>query len=42
MAKRLDIAQVLRVDRKNRVFVSQKMAERIEFSEKPDSLTIVP
>ena len=42
MAKKLQISQVLRVDRSNRIFVSAALRQRLEFIGSPPEITVVP
>ena len=42
MAKKMQIGLVLRVDRDNRIFVTEAMRQRLEFIGKPPELTVLP
>ncbi len=42
MARKMDIGLVLRVDRDNRLFVTEAMRQRLDFIGQPPELTVVP
>ena len=42
MARKMEIGLVLRVDRNNRIFVTESLRQRLEFIGQPPEITIVP
>jgi len=42
MARKLEIGLVLRVDRSNRIFVTEALHQRLEFIGKPPEITVLP
>jgi thiamine biosynthesis lipoprotein len=42
MARKMDIGLVLRVDRSNRIFVTEALHKRLEFIGKPPEISVVP
>jgi thiamine biosynthesis lipoprotein len=42
MAKKMEIGLVLRVDRDNRIFVTEALRQRLEFIGQPPEITVVP
>ena len=42
MAGKMEIGLVLRVDRDNRIFVTEALRQRLEFIGKPPEISVVP